>query len=1073
MPRSTENKLLHIPCTTGVNQSASPRLSPTGTFDTVTNCRISGNGILEARPGIIGLPGATSTDLSSQAAPQGVFHMIQGNGSTYPSPLPCYACTVGDALMVGQSYGDAFCYSPSTSLWQFQGRFSTALPVRKRYGLAIDDTSSGNGFGTSPPDIAANSLGQIAVCCLTTAGDLHFYIEDKAGVRLYYRQESQSYTRARVLAFADNFLLVVQSGTSLLFQVFSIIGGQPSLNFSGILGIALANTSTSWDIYAVGMTTADWILAAHSAATTISLGRFANSGTQLVGVSFTVPSATTEAISLYVDTVNAKLWLGMYDSNNDVSYAVFDVSAGSINSTPVVTRKVLKTGVNTNLGPPLFGRYVTVNNSIPSGQNVFYVFKQFSTSGLSDHTAAAWVGIASGNSVSRSVPQAIWHYLPVSKPDDYNRFWCLHQTNVANQTTTKLLLLRVPAFNTSPTIELSSPNQLYLSGYSDATFFSSWVFANSRGYFAALSVLQTFAGPKATFRVDVYEHTLAESEPHRASKVTEITTTIAGQPVEFYGQSVPIIQNTITLAKDTGAFDVGASEIGFPNSPVIFAANPSTTGGALEPGTRQWRVVFEWIDMYGRRHQSAPSPPISATTTGTTSSVQLSISTLNVTQKQSANTNIYVYLKIYRTVAGGIEFHELPDTLTAIDIAGGTGLISPTDRTSDAVISQNGFIYTDGNVLQNDLAPSCRFLAASEDRVWFGGLWDSTIIQASKVIVPGEPIQCTDDPSHQVVLPAPVTGLAYTDGNIVVFCDSSIYLVPSTGGPNDQGAGSFSAPTQLTRSVGCIDYRSILETNIGVFFQSKLGIYLLPRGFGPVQYVGVAVQDLMAQVGDVSPIVLGAASQISKGNHLAQFLISQANTGGEAFAQTILSYDIDGGTWFTDSLHWFTREICSVGNAFPFGGLAYVLNDLTSTNFSQPVLYESATVSTDSDANGSVATNTQTLRSNWIHPFGLGGWGKVKRILVAVECLAPASRTTLQVTVETDGQQPAVSSETATFSLQPMANNPVQYREVIPTLQACTAFRVTLATTNVKFISATAELEDSQGARLLSSAEKQ
>lgn len=1068
MPRSTENKLIHIPCTAGINQSTSPRLSPTGTFDTVTNCRISGNGVLEPRPGIIGLTGATSTDLNSNIQAGGFLHSIQSDiNGIVRTELPCFACTIGDALMVGQSYGEAFCYSPLASLWQFQGRFSTALPKRKRYGLAIDDISTNEAFGSLPPDIAVNSSGYVAVCALTTSGRLHFYIEDASGVRVYHKQETSTYKRARLLTFSGEFILLLQSGSNINYEIFGFVNNQPGLTSSGTLSPTLASSTTFWDVASVNST--DWIIATHSAATNINFRRYTNGVTQTAAANLTVPSATFVDIALYVDTTNNLLWLGTYDSNSAVSYTVFDVSSG-INGTPVVATQTLITA--SGLGPPLFGRYIGIGDTIPSLKSAFFVFKQFLTGG--SNVAGCYYGFASGNSTTHSTLQTAWHYIPISKPDNYNRVWCLHQTHTSNQTTTKLVLLRFADINTVPTIELSSPNQLYLSGYSDPMFFSSWALGTSSSYFAAISALQVFYASKASYRIDVYEHTLAESEPHRASKITGISTTIAGQPVEFYGQSVPVINNPVTSAADSGAFGAGASEIGFPNSPVIFQATPSASGGSLEAGTRSYRAVFEWVDMYGRRHQSAPSPPVTATTTGTTGSVALSISTLNVSQKQSANTNIYVYIKLYRTVVNGTEYHELSTTGVAIDLISATGLVTLTDVESDANISQDGFIYTDGGVLQNDLAPSCRFIAASEDRVWFGGLWDQNIIQASKVIVPGEPIQCTDDPSHQIVLPVPVTALAYMDGNIVIFGRSSIYLVPSTGGPNDQGAGSFASPSQLTRSVGCIDYRSVLETNVGVFFQSALGIYLLPRGFGPVQYVGIGVQDIMSQSGDVSPIVLGAASQISKGNHLAQFLISSAGSD-ETQAQTILSYDIDGGTWFSDLLHWNAREIASVGNAEGFNGLVYVLSDLSGADFTQPVLYESATTTSDSIANGSTATNFQQVRTNWIHPFGLGGWGKVKRVLVAVECTNPAGSNLLNIGIETDGQ-PAITSQTAFFTLSPGSNNPVQYREVIPTTQACSACRVTLTGANgagLKFISITLEIEDSDGARLLVSSEKQ
>lgn len=1062
--RSTEEKLLHIPCTVGMNQATSSRLSPTGTFDLVQNCRISGNGVLELRPGTAGLAGTTSTDQNSvvgQATE--TFRQIQGDNSSVAVFSPSFACTVGNALLVGTSYGEAFAYS---TVWQFQGRFSTCLPVRKRYGLALDDIVSADGFGATAPDLALNSDGYLGVCALTATGKVHFYIEDPNGVRIYYYEASvfPAYSRARVVGVGSSFFLALQTGTHVNIFQFTVSGGVALFSFEATVA-TLSSTSTLWDVVSFGSV---WFIAYQSAATTITLTRL-SFFSFVATLAFTIPSTATTYISLYCDTVNSYLWLGVYDDNNDIWYAVFDISvAGSITNT--VARTVLKTQPFS--GPPLFGAFASNGfNDRGNGAPAFYAFKLARVS--ADNTAAIWYGLAFANSTSHSSPVAAWHYIPLSKPDNSNRIWCAHQSHGVGQTTTRLVLVRFADLNSDgPVIELSSPNQLYVSEFSDPNYFTSYPLGTSRRFFASPSVLQEFYSTKTSYRIDVYEHTSSDQEPHRASHSVGITTAVVGQPVEFYGQSVPIIQNSNTSSADAPAFGAGASEIGFPNSPLIFSVTPSNSGGSIEIGQRSYRAVFEWIDMYGRRHQSAPSPPVTGTTTvGSSSSVALTVSTLNVSQRQAFNTATYVYVRMYRTVAGGTEYHELSPAVIAIDLVSSTGLVTFTDVESDANISQTGFIYTDGNALQNDLAPSCRFVASSEERVWFGGLWDTNIIQASKVIVPGEPIQCTDDPSHQVVLPVPCTGLAYMDGNVVAFGASSIYLISSSGGPNDQGAGSFSPPQQLTRSVGCCDYRSILETNVGIFFQSELGIYLLPRGFGPAQYVGMGVQDVMATSGDARATVLGAASQVSRGNHLAQFLVATAGQT-ETQAQTLLSYDLDSGSWFEDTLPVAIREIASVSGAEPFSGLAYVLADLNSTHFSTPVLYETAAATNDANGNGSGVAIQQTARTAWVHPFGLGGFGKVNVVMVAVETTGASQA--LTVSAQTDDG----AIETGTWTIT--TPGVVSYRALyLANIRACTSIQVTIqgsvtppAQGEFKFISATLEIEPTNGLRLLQDSEK-
>jgi len=351
--------------------------------------------------------------------------------------------------------------------------------------------------------------------------------------------------------------------------------------------------------------------------------------------------------------------------------------------------------------------------------------------------------------------------------------------------------------------------------------------------------------------------------------------------------------------------------------------------------------------------------------------------------------------------------------------------------------------------------------------MWFGGLWDANIIQCSKVIVPGEPIQCTDDFSHQVQLPAPCTGLAYMDGNVVAFTTDGIYLVGGDG-PNDQGAGSFPPPRCLTRSVSCVDYRSVVETNLGVMFQANIGLYLLPRGFGPAQYVGVGVQDEMTPTtADTNATVYGAISHVTRGNHLARFLVTKDS--GPPF---VLTYDLDSSQWFKDTFGGVTiREIGAYDSQDPNTGIkGAVLIRGELTNSIDGVFVESTAAI--NDASGTLAI-TQEARTAWIHPFGLGGFGKVNCILFAVE--ATDSSQDLQILVQTDANTQQSCGWTITTS------GSVSYRMyVIGDSRACSAVQVSIfgvppaagTAGGFKFISCTLEVEPTAGIRLLSDAEK-
>ena len=80
---------------------------------------------------------------------------------------------------------------------------------------------------------------------------------------------------------------------------------------------------------------------------------------------------------------------------------------------------------------------------------------------------------------------------------------------------------------------------------------------------------------------------------------------------------------------------------------------------------------------------------------------------------------------------------------------------------------------------------------------------------------------------------------------MVIFTDRSIFLV--TGNlPNNAGGGSNFYLQKVAFEEGCTNRYSILESRVGIFFESKRGITLLTRGYEVVSVgspVGDSVED--------------------------------------------------------------------------------------------------------------------------------------------------------------------------------------------------------------------------------------
>lgn len=1036
MARSNDNNLLVIPFATGQDQGSDEWLSETGKLYSVKNMRIRGS-VLQKRWGT-----AANTGDTTVSAQHGLHAVNDANAFV---ELPTLVSRVGDAPIVGNTSGDIFAFDRIASAFAFQGACSTCLPVRKRYGLTGEDlSSSGVAFGQSPPAVAVNSAHYLLVAACTNAGVMHAYIESPDGVRIFYHKESTA-TKVQALAVGATLYLIWQNGTDIRALSLTVTSGAVTLGTETSIA-TLTGASAHWDTSSYDST--NWFLIHQSGAATVTISK-------MTGVSAGPPTTFavtgTVPLSIWARSDSSRVWVGFHDDpsvTGTVSYRIYNAStmASVLGATTIAT--------STEYGPPLFGQYRHSTTRVADTASAFGVFRQVEATGSLRRATRAFTADSIGQV---GAVDAHWHTLPISKPDAYHRVWCMTDSGASNFTTQRAALLRfsVVGQDSPPIIELTGPNMSAMGVTYGPSATVSFFHAQARkvgtsGYstpssFYALPFVLTTVNGVPLAKVEVYEFTTGDQEPHKDCQRFGQSTAIAGSPVEIWAQSM----GQFDLDGAGGATTGGASEIGFLHAPPLISASGVNPGSGLAAGTYSYRVVYQWADMYGRRHRSAPSEPVSVTLTET-SQVAITAGTLQVSQRQNRAARLYASILVYRTVAGGDEHHRVPGYMVGFDNTDGQAGF--TDTYADDVVQDEEFLYTEGGVKQNDLAPSCRFTCRSEERLWAGGLWDPRIIQCSKIFIPEEPIQFTDHISHQVVLPRDCTGLAYMDGQVVAFASDAIYMVAGAG-PNDQGIGEFSPPRVLSDDVGCIDYRSIVETKVGVFFQSKQGIHMIPRGFGSPVFVGKAVQEDAAD----SPQCFGADVHNGADYHLVRFLMGAAGaTGGSV----VLTYDLDHGYWSKDELSELQGEI----GVWP-DGFAFVSNNLAFAN-QRPVWYEDGGVSVSEASDlGADVHITQYLKTARIHPFGPGGWGHVNVVAVAVRGVGASQTVTLRVQTDLNSAQSATWTITNT--------NAVEYREMILATPKCTSVQIELfdgssgsPSAGVKFLHALLELQPSGGRRL-------
>jgi hypothetical protein len=182
-----------------------------------------------------------------------------------------------------------------------------------------------------------------------------------------------------------------------------------------------------------------------------------------------------------------------------------------------------------------------------------------------------------------------------------------------------------------------------------------------------------------------------------------------------------------------------------------------------------------------------------------------------------------VSLFIYRTQDGGNTYYELDE----LD----NGEEEFTDSVSDALdsggeeaLNTRATLYTTGGVVSNDPPPESKYIFIQNDTAYYGYVKDGAETFKGRIVqsVPGSPDAAP--PQFFKDLPDELMGISAARNNIVALCRGSLYRI--SGSFNNQGAGSISHDSISDEStVGCISSRSIVKTEIGIFFAGTDGFY--------------------------------------------------------------------------------------------------------------------------------------------------------------------------------------------------------------------------------------------------------
>ena len=306
-----------------------------------------------------------------------------------------------------------------------------------------------------------------------------------------------------------------------------------------------------------------------------------------------------------------------------------------------------------------------------------------------------------------------------------------------------------------------------------------------------------------------------------------------------------------------------------------------TTSGSLT-GTYSYRTVLRYIDSSGQVTRSAPSAEITTTSfSAKDPKLTISVAPFGVKPKNCI-------VDIYRTTTGpGGSYYYIGSV--PLDLySAGTFTAFFTDSLADGSITSNELLYSSGDVLENDPAPSSKSVIPGGNRLFLIGLEDENEAAYSKEKLFGESVNFSDffrirvDTAQFSNAGGLIAG-GYMDDKFIMFKRNSIFFVAGRG-PNESGQGEFTEPELITAEAGCTDVRSVVLTPVGLMFKGDKGIYLLDRSLG-TRYIGSGIESYNSYQ------VLSAVHFDKK--NLVVFTMKDPSSGGGVLSV----YDYFTGQW--------------------------------------------------------------------------------------------------------------------------------------------------------------------------------
>lgn len=334
----------------------------------------------------------------------------------------------------------------------------------------------------------------------------------------------------------------------------------------------------------------------------------------------------------------------------------------------------------------------------------------------------------------------------------------------------------------------------------------------------------------------------AQADPAPTGAVAGTTLMTGLSSTTGIGVGMKISGTSVTAG--TTVVSISGSTITMSAAATGTSSGTYTFTGSQSAQQYYYQVTYEWSDNQGNIYRSAPSIPVTATTTAGHTSAILNIPTLRLTYKVANPVKIVVYRW---SVAQQVYYQTTSISVPLLNSTT-TDSVSFVDPYSDAQILGNNIIYTNGGVVENTNGPASNIFALFDNRFWMLDSENKNLWWYSKEVIQNVPVEMSDLFTYYV---APTTAAQGSTGNItagapmddklISFKKNAIYYTNGKGPDNTGANGQYSQPIFVTSTVGCDNQQSIVFQPAGLMFQSEKGIWLLGRDLS-TKYIGAAVE---------------------------------------------------------------------------------------------------------------------------------------------------------------------------------------------------------------------------------------